>query len=87
MTIAPTRELARQIFNDFELLGAAGGLVVKCFYGGGLRGIGRCTIPACCFESEPVGFGSKKLSGDQFSDSCIVVHVCDIDRYALWFSM
>ncbi|CAK9111982.1 unnamed protein product [Durusdinium trenchii] len=34
VTIAPTRELARQIFNDFELLGAAGGLVVKCFYGG-----------------------------------------------------
>ena len=35
MTIAPTRELARQIFNDFELLGKASGLAVKCFYGGG----------------------------------------------------
>lgn len=34
VTIAPTRELARQIFNDFELLGAASKLVVKCFYGG-----------------------------------------------------
>ena len=34
VTIAPTRELARQIFNDFELLGAASQLVVKCFYGG-----------------------------------------------------
>ncbi|CAJ1452471.1 unnamed protein product [Effrenium voratum] len=34
VTIAPTRELAKQIFNDFELLGAAGGLAVKCFYGG-----------------------------------------------------
>ena len=34
MTIAPTRELARQIFNDFELLGTAAGLSVKCFYGG-----------------------------------------------------
>jgi len=34
VTIAPTRELARQIFNDFELLGKASGLAVKCFYGG-----------------------------------------------------
>jgi len=34
VTIAPTRELARQIFNDFELLGKASDLVVRCFYGG-----------------------------------------------------
>lgn len=34
VTIAPTRELAKQIFNDFELLGKAAGLNVKCFYGG-----------------------------------------------------
>ena len=41
-TIAPTRELARQIFNDFELLGKASGLVVKCFYGGYLTAFHLC---------------------------------------------
>ncbi|CAK0843263.1 unnamed protein product [Prorocentrum cordatum] len=32
--VAPTRELARQIFTDFESVGTAAGFVARCFYGG-----------------------------------------------------
>jgi len=34
VAVAPTRELARQIFGDFEAVGEVAGLRVKCFYGG-----------------------------------------------------
>eukprot|EP00933_Yihiella_yeosuensis_P046433 TRINITY_DN41958_c0_g1_i1.p1 TRINITY_DN41958_c0_g1~~TRINITY_DN41958_c0_g1_i1.p1 ORF type:complete len:695 (-),score=158.96 TRINITY_DN41958_c0_g1_i1:55-2139(-) len=34
VAVAPTRELARQIFTDFESIGKASGLKAVCFYGG-----------------------------------------------------
>jgi len=34
LAVAPTRELARQIFTDFESIGKACGLKAVCFYGG-----------------------------------------------------